>query len=382
MGSLWSLSFDAGTAAVLAALLYVAFAMLRVARHRRAAGACAAPVSVLKPLCGLEAGLYENLSSFCEQDHPAFQIVFGVREAGDPAVAIVHRVMEEHPDLDLALVIDERVHGSNLKVSNVANLCDHARHGLLVIADSDMRVERGYLRAVTAPFADPEVGAVTALYKGTAAAGIPSALGALFINDWFLPSVLVAIATAPLRFCLGATMAVRREALQAIGGFEALASDLADDYLLGRRVAELGYRVALADCVVENVVEERSFGALFHHVLRWARTVRSVRPAGYAFSFVTYTVPVSLLFLLLSDASAPGWSALAAALALRLGLHYQVRRRFGVRGPARPWLVPACDLLAFAVWAASFLGQRVRWRERDFVVDTEGRLVPEGNLPP
>ena len=334
-------------------------------------------ITVLKPVCGMEPELYENLRSFCDQDYPDYQIIFGTRDAKDRAIAVIERIIQEFPRLDLSLVVDETVIGSNLKVSILASMYRSAKHDLLVVADSDMRVNRNYLQAVAGPFEDKQVGAVTCLYKGTPAAGLPSQLGAMFINDCFAPSVLVALSFQELRFCFGATMAVTREALEASGGFPALADQLADDHMLGKQVAQQGFKVMLPAYLVENRVWEPSFGALFKHELRWARTIRAMQPAGYAFSFITYPVAVSLLSLLIAP-TGTGLTAVVVSVILRVLLHWAVHVKFRVRGPARPWLAPVRDLLSFLVWVASFFGRSVEWRKHEFSVRSNGQLMNKG----
>lgn len=368
-------------AAVTASIVYLFWALWAVrafGRLRPAAGTFTAPVTILKPVCGLDPGLYGNLRSFCEQDYPAYQVLFGVRDPNDPAIPVVERVIRDFPDRDLGLVVDERVIGTNLKVSNLANMFPQAKHDVLVVADSDMRVDRKYLSAVTAPFADPKVGAVTCLYKGTPVGGLPSVLGSMFINDWFLPSVLAALTFNPMRFCFGATMAVRREALEEIGGFSALASHIADDYMLGRLVSESGYSVELSRYVVENLVLEPDVKTLIRHEMRWARTVRSVQPLGYTFSFLTNAIPLALILVLVSGFAAAGWAMLALAIVLRVTLHNVVRASVGIRGPAMPWLVPARDILSFVVWGGSFFGRDVHWREQRFLLEADGQLAMKG----
>ncbi len=371
-------------AASLAGIVYLVAAIGSVAAFLRRRSAPAPqgdspPVTVFKPVCGLEHGLYENLRSFCDQDYPAFQVIFGVRDAEDPAIPVVRQVIRDFPDLRPVLRIGGAADAANLKVSTLANMFPAAHHDILVVADSDMRVDRGYLRAVASAFGDPRVGAVTCLYTGTPVGGLASRLGATFINDWFLPSVLVALAFQELRFCFGATMAVRREALGAIGGFDALAPYLADDYMLGNLVARRGYRVALSPYVVECVVAEPGFRSLLAHELRWARTVRACRPAGYAFSIIgNGAVSLALLYFLASGFDASGIALLALAIALRAILHAAARSAARVPAPPRPWLLPVRDLLCLAIWAASFWGRGVRWRGRRFSVRPDGRFTTNG----
>ncbi len=360
--------------ASLAYLLLALFATQRFGRRPAPPAGPTPPVTILKPVCGLDWELYENLRSFCLQDYPEYQVIFGVADRNDPAVAVVERLIREFPDLDLSLVIEARTVGSNRKVCNLINMYPQARHDLLNIADSDMRVSADYLVAVMGAFADPAVGAVTCLYTGTPRGGIASRLGAAFINEWFGPSVLVALTFQKLNFCFGATMAVRRDVLERIGGFNRLAQSLADDYLLGNLVSALGYKVALAPYLVENIVHEPGLSALFHHELRWARTVRTVQPIGYSLSFVTYALPVALLVFALWPSVWVAGAVVAAATGLRVLLHFVVRRRLALKGPARPWLVPFRDCAGFAVWAASFLGREVSWREQRFFVHSDGNL--------
>lgn len=336
------------------------------------------PVTILKPLCGLEHGLIENLRSFCRQDYDRFQIVFGVRDADDPVIAVVKSIRAEFPEHDLVLVVNGRVIGRNLKVSNLVNMFSAARHDILVIADSDMRVRPDYLRAVVAPFARADVGATTCLYSGSSGSSPVSRLGAMFINDWFLPSALIPAILGKLAFCFGATMAVRRAVLAAGGGFEALAGFLADDYKLGQLVAAQKRMIALVPYVVENVVAEDSLKSLFDHEIRWARTIRSVQPVGYALSAVTEILPIALVaaipMYILTDSALLAAVPVIGALALRLGLHYAVGAAVGAKGVHAPWLVPLRDLLSLAVRISSYSGNTVLWRQQVLTVRASSRI--------
>ncbi len=325
-------------------------------------GDTGAGVTVLKPIAGLEVELYENLCSFCEQDYPKYQVIFGVQRSDDPAIAVIQRVIAQYPQSDLALVVGEREASGNPKVANLANMLPLAKYDLLFIADADMRVDRTYLANVGAEFGDERVGAATCLYVGVPQHGVASALGALHFNDQFAPSVLVATLGGPPRYCFGSTMAVRRDVLAAIGGLAALAPHLADDYMLGALVTRAGYRVALSRYVVQAIVSEPSVGALLQHELRWARTIRSVQPAGYALSFVTFPLPFALLSLGWDATSAPAWIATAAVLAVRSAMHAAARKAFGVREDPPLWLLPLRDILSFGVWAAGLFGTTVTWK--------------------
>ncbi|MDQ6768218.1 MAG: bacteriohopanetetrol glucosamine biosynthesis glycosyltransferase HpnI [Candidatus Eremiobacteraeota bacterium] len=374
-----------------AGVAYLALALQRtVAFGRRKArpyplGNFTPPVTVLKPLCGAEPQLFENLSSFCEQDYPSFQVVFGVRDPDDPAADVARRLIERFPDRDLSLVIDNHVCAANLKMANVLNMTAKAKHDILIVADSDVKVLRSYLRDVVAPFADERVGAVTTLYRAQPSARerkhvrahpVPT-LAAMFVNEHFAPSALVAVALAPMDFCLGATMAVTRTALESIGGFQAVASYLADDQMLGKLVRGQGLRVELAAHVVETAVVDADLPALWAHELRWARTMHAAQPLGYSFSFITYALPLAVLYALVAGSALVGAGVVAIALTLRLALHYAARSALDVSTADAPWLVPIRDALGLAVWAAHFFGRGVRWRGRLLSIDAHGRLLPQ-----
>ncbi|MCW3478604.1 bacteriohopanetetrol glucosamine biosynthesis glycosyltransferase HpnI [Neisseriaceae bacterium JH1-16] len=334
------------------------YAVLAAILGRRLRGRYAAPVaaqrpvSVLKPLCGSEPRLYENLATLCGQDHPHYQIVFGVRDVDDPALAVVKRLQTDFPACDITLTIAPEVHGSNLKVSNLINMLPQARHDWLVVADSDIAVAPDYLSRVTAPLAEPGTGVVTCLYRGRALDGIWARLGAQFIDDWFVPSVRIAHAGGSRRFAFGATIALRRDTLTTIGGFTALSGRLADDYWLGELTRRQGLATVLSDVMVSTDVTEASLGALWAHEVRWLRTIRSLNPAGFTFTFVTFTWPMLLLGLALASLPVPLSVALVGLLARSL-LSGSVSA--ALRAPLR-------DSLLLAEWAAALFGSRVTWR--------------------
>ncbi|PYO11017.1 MAG: hypothetical protein DMD75_11895 [Candidatus Rokuibacteriota bacterium] len=369
---------------VLSAAYWLA-ALVSVARYRRARPSAphhASPVTILKPLRGDDGELYENLRSFCLQDYQTFEIVFGVRHFHDPAVAVVERLKREFPALELKLAAESRTIGTNLKVSNLANLVRHAKHDTLIVADSDMRVGPDYIRAVVGPLEDQRVGLVTCLYRGVAPRGVASRLGAMFINEWFLPAALVGTHLERLRHGFGATIACRRDTLRAVGGFEALADQLADDYMLGWLVSALGLRVVLVPYVVDNVVTERSVRGLFTHELRWARTFRTLRPVPYFCSLLTYGFPLSLIWLAASGASGPARMATALHLGLRVVGRLGIYRMLGQPAPwSGTWLVPIRDLMSFVLGVLSFFGRTVRWNDEPFHVHRDGRLERRPDFP-
>ena len=371
--------FGLGLAAASAA--YLILALWRVTASRfdiglppAASASFLPPVTVLKPLCGREPRLYECLRSFCEQDYPDMQIVFGVSDAGDGAVPVVKRLIAEFPGRDLALVVDGGVHGSNLKVGNLVNMARLAKHDIIAVSDSDIMVERDCLAQFVTPFADSSTGAVTCLYKAAPGPGLASKLGALFINDWFLASAMVDAGLREIDYCFGPMSAVRREALESIGGFARLAFHLADDFMMGNLIAKAGYKVRLSHVVPSTVVAE-NFRSLFLHELRWARTVKAVRPFDHLFSVILEPLPL-LAALLLPYPFLGGWAVLAAVVMLRMALHCLLHARFRLAYSPCPWLLPLREVLCFAVWAASYLGSSIRWRHRRFAIGSGGELIP------
>jgi ceramide glucosyltransferase len=357
------------------------WAVHRIARAppRRCAGLLPA-VSVLKPLCGEDAGLEANLRSFCRQDYPVLQIVFGVSDADDPAVAVARRVMAELPGLDATLVIDPRQRGSNRKVANLHNMLNAARHPVLVLADSDMRVGPDYLAATVTPLAHASTGIVTSLYRGIAAGGVWSSLACLHVNHGFLPQAAAAHALGAGAGCFGASIALRRETLERIGGFAAIEDALADDHALGTAVRGLGLGIELSPYLVDNVIAEPGIGALFRHELRWARTIRLVAPWGFTGLVLTQPVVLAALAALLGALPVAAPAMLGIALICRGATVRIVDRMLGL--PRSPlYLLPLRDLLSFGVFLASFFARRVAWRDRTFRVGRRGELTLDGDSP-
>lgn len=360
-------------------ILYLALAGAvtgRLARRRSAPAVQPPSVTILKPLHGAEPGLLENLASFARQEYGApVQIVLGVQNPADPAIAVARALQAAFPSAAIDLVIDGRLHGTNRKVSNLINMMGDARHDLIVLADSDMRVGPGYLAGLAAEIVRPGIGAVTCPYHGVPIGTVWSRLSALAIDTHFLPGVLLGTSLGAAHPCMGSTVALRRETLGRIGGFRALADELADDYELGALVRGLGLRVVLTPFTVGHVCPERSIAALARQELRWQRTLRQLAPAGHLGSIVTHPLP----FALAAFALDPGPIALAvvlAAVAARIGLCLAAERAFGLK--AHPyWLVPARDLLSFALFVASFLGRGVSWRGYRYEVARSGSLLPK-----
>jgi ceramide glucosyltransferase len=330
---------------------------------------CCPAVTILKPLCGAEPDLCRCLRTFCVQDYPHYQIVFGVQDPADAALEAVDRLQADLPAADIAVVIDERSHGSNAKISNLANMLPAARHPILVVSDSDVIVDPGYLRRVTAPLADETVGLVTCLYRAQPVGGGWSHLVALFINEWFMPAVRMARLFGNAAFTSGVTIALRRQTLARLGGFAAVADVLADDYWLGERTRRLGLRTIVADGIVDTVVAEPSFASVCRHELRWLRTIRSVQPHSYRLLGISFSLPLIVLGTLLAGAGSIALGLAGVTVAARVLLHYLAR-------PATTplWLVPLADLLAFALWCWSFASRRVRWRAAVLEVERDGSM--------
>ncbi len=334
-------------------------------------------VTVLKPLKGLDVELYRNLSTFCEQDHPCFQIIFGVADADDPAVSVVRQLQAAYPRVDIHLVIDRRVYGTNYKVSNLHNMYRAAKHDVILIADSDIRVPSDYLRRVASELKEPGVGLVTCLYRAVPTGGLPTLIESLFINTDFMPMVMVARVVEKPSYAFGATIAMRSSTLDEIGGFLPLASYLADDYQLGHRIAERGYRLVLSDLVVETVLGVGSWRRLLDHQLRWARTYRNCRPGGYFGSIMTHGILWATLALLYTHFSPLACAAAGSIYALRMLLSNRMANAyFGApMTVAQTFLVPLKDLFISAVWVLCFLDDTVHWSGHQFRVMKDGRMV-------
>jgi ceramide glucosyltransferase len=350
-------------------------------RHPIARGRDSAPVSILKPLHGAEPGLYQNLRSFVEQDYPTIQIVLGANDSHDGALSVADALIRDMPSADITLVTNAPLRGSNLKVANLENMLPAARHDIFVISDSDMRVDRRYLAAVSAPLHEPSNGLVTCLYKAVSTGGTWSELGALQINFGFLPSVLVAAAMGVDLGCFGATMALRRETFHRIGGFARVRDELADDQRIGEAVRALGLSVVLSRYLVEARVWEASFVELWRHELRWARTVRTITPAGFVGSILTHAVAIAALGVLATGFGLTASIFLVISLLLRWATAGVIAGLLGLT-TAKLWLLPVRDALSFSVFVASFFGRAVFWRGQLFQVEPSGRMSIDGNQAP
>jgi ceramide glucosyltransferase len=356
----------------------------RFARRAEDTTGATTPITILKPLCGQEPLLAEALSTLCEQDYPAaWQIVCGVQDEADAAIAVVRALRARYPDRDIALVIDPTRHGGNPKVGNLINMLPAARHDVLVIADSDVHARHDYLRRLADALARPNVGLVTTLYAGLPAfRTLASLLGTTQITHGFLPGALLARALGR-RDCLGATMCLRRETLTRAGGLAALKDHLADDQVLGRLVRAAGLEVALAHTVVATTVPERTIAALWRHELRWARTIRTLEPAAFAASILQYPLFLAVLTMLAAGGAIWTWALALGVWSIRAlavtGIDHALDGMLGGLAFRCPvWLLPLRDLLSAAEWFASHAGRRVDWRGQALRADTPSRLTPPG----
>ncbi len=343
-------------------------------------------VTILKPVCGADPEAESAFSSFFNLDYPndKLQILFGALEPDDEALELARRLKAIHPDqnIDIVLASEESAkRGLNRKVCSLLAMLPHAQHELLILCDSDMRVTPDYVRRVTAPFhpyrqKGAPVGLVTCPYKGEAARSIPSALEALGIGADFMPSVLVSRMLEGMSFALGATISLTQSVLQEIGGFESLLQELADDYLLGKRVCDAGYTVVLSDYIVEDMLGEESFQDMWSRRVRWARTVRFCRPGGYAGVFITHGFALSLLYAIVSGINIPGITIIAAALALRFLTVFYTSSLVGDAAPRKFWiLLPLSDLLSSVIYLFGWCGSEVTWRGQRFRLAKGGRLL-------
>ena len=335
------------------------------------------PVSILKPLFGADEGLEENLRSFFQQDYPAFELLLAVNRETDPPTAVARRIMAEFPNVPARLVVCGESPRPNGKVFSLENMVQHARHGILVMADSDIRVSPELTRILVAEMSNPAIGLVTCPYRAIPGASFWSRLEAIGMNTEFLGGVLVARLLSGMDFALGCTLAVRRSALEAVGGLEALRNYLAEDFMMGRLVAESGSRVILSSYIIEHRIGAQSFRANFRHRLRWCRSTRRSRPWGYVGEIFTNPLPLALLTLLIEPTA---WPLAVTTIIFRIWAAWAVAGTV-LRDPltSRFWyLVPLQDIASFVAWIAGFFGNTVEWRGRRLTILPNGMFETRG----
>ena len=365
-----ALAVCGGAYAALAAIL-----TRRFMAARPAARAVDPAVSIIKPLHRQTVGLADALDSFCAQNYPgAVQILCGVQDGDDPAAAVVSALKARRADLDIALISDPLVHGANRKVSNLIHLAAAARHAILVLSDADIVVKTHYLRTIVDTLSQTGVGAVSCLYVGAARAGPWSRLAAMAITYHFMANAIVGNSLGLATPCFGSTIALTRETLNRIGGFEAFNNQLADDYEIGRAIRGLGLTVDLPPMTVAHQCHEATARELIGHEIRWSRTVRLIDPVGYAGSVVTHGFALSLVAGALLGYSPTALALIFAILGVRIAAKFVIDSAVGARGGPW-WLLPARDVLSFGVFIASFAGSSVDWQGRRYRVDRDGVLT-------
>jgi ceramide glucosyltransferase len=333
-------------------------------------------LSILKPVKGMDEGSYENFTSFCHQSYDApVQLIFCVAADDDPAIATIQQLMADFPGHDISLNVNPTIHGPNYKVSNLINAFPVAKHDLLMICDSDIRVEPTFLQSVTSHFSTPGVGLVTSPYRSSTVHGAATAFEALAFTTEMVPNVVTALRLEGLSFALGAAMTFRRQALANIGGLEALVDYLADDYQLGNQIHRSGWQLVLDHQFVESMLKSETMGTIFSRQLRWARTMRVSRPGGYLASGLTLP-GLAVILALLAGPLPLSLSAIALFYLIRLGTSTIFSRHYtkDYLLPRWSWLLPLRDLLAFVTWLLAFTGNRVSWRGHYFLILPNGKL--------
>jgi ceramide glucosyltransferase len=334
-----------------------------------------APISVLKPLHGVDEGLEANLASFFEQDYPEYEILLAVRSADDPAVAVVDALRRTYPNVPSKLIVTGEPPYPNAKVWSLDRMMQEARHSLLVMSDSDIRVTPECLKTIALEFLDPMLDIATCPYRAAPGESLWSRLEAIGMNTEFLGGVLVARMLEGMKFAVGPTIAARKETLEAIGGFDRLKDYLAEDFVMGKFAAEAGHGVGLSSYVIEHRIGSQDFASNARHRLRWCRSTRRSRPSGYAGQLFTNPLPLALMFAILSPAL---WMVPAGALLCRALAAWAVAG-WVLKDPltlGRWWLVPLQDMLSFAFWLAGFFGNTITWRGREYRLLADGRFEP------
>jgi ceramide glucosyltransferase len=336
------------------------------------------PVSIMVPLHGADFNAARNYALLCRQNYSQYQIVFGVRDAADSSIPIVEKLIRDFPDSDIELVVSPEVIGTNLKVSNLENMLRRVKHERIVIVDSDIRVGPDYLREIMRELSEENVGLVTCMYRAAEAPDFAAKLEAVAITAEFQPGVLMAWMIEGVRFALGSTMATTRARLESIGGFRALKDYLADDFMLGNLIAASGYEVRLSRTVVETAMAPVGFAGMMRHQLRWSRSTRRSRPAGYFGLIFTYGTALALINAAVAKGSAFSLALLAFTLFARMAMGWTIGVGYlGDRILKRYfYLLPARDLLSFVIWCASWFGRKVEWRGRVFEVSKDGKMTP------
>ncbi len=342
------------------------------------------PISILIPVRGADEESYETFASFCRQDYPDFQILFGCRDKDDSAVPIIRKLQSEFPDTKIELSISANEIGTNAKVSNLQNIYQHSRHDYIFIVDSDIKVEPDYLRRVVAPLQKSKVGMVTCLYRGTRAKSFASLLENIGLSSTFGPEVMTSRMLEGVNFALGSTIAMKRETLNKIRGFAAIADYLADDFWLGYLTAKEGFEIVISDVVVDHVPKRETMISMLKHQLRWNKAVRLSRPKGYAGLILTYGIATSFLLLLSLNFSFAAWVLFFCTMIVRLltAVFGGVILMKDTTLLKNLWLLPIRDFIGFGVWLAGLFGNKVEWRGVKYSLTNDGKLILRRSATP
>jgi len=365
-------------ALVVGSLVYCVLTILAAVRYRAVRPPelrGATPISVLKPLAGLDDGLEANLRTFFEQSYPRFEILFAVRSPEDPAIAVVERLRMRYPGVPSRLIVVGEPPYPNAKVYSLDRMLAAAEHDLLVMADSDIRVTPDMLATIAAEFQDERLGLATCPYRAVPGRSFWSTLEAIGLNTEFLGGVLVARMLDGMKFALGPTIALRRQTLERIGGFDAVKDYLAEDFVMGKLAAERGDRVILSSYVIEHAIGAQPFAANMRHRLRWNRSTRRSRPWGYIGQVFTNPLPPALILCAVN----PEWWPVLAVTALFRGAAGWAVAEHVLRDPLTRrlwWLTPLQDIASFLVWMAGFFGNTIVWRGRKYYLRRDGRFEP------
>jgi ceramide glucosyltransferase len=334
-------------------------------------------VTVLKPVCGLEKNQRENLRSTCVQDYPEFQVVFSVQGADDQAIPLLKEIRREFGADRVTVAVENRRGGTNGKINNMMGGLLHARHDVLVISDSDVRLKPDYLKTIIAPLADPDVGCVCTLYKAVCADTWFEKMELLTLNADFMTNVVFAHVSGASKFCLGASASLRRATLEEIGGLEDLADYLVEDYEMGRRIWLSGKKIAVIPYLVDTMVDLKSPGQWWSHQVYWDQNTRAARPWAFLATVLIRSIPFAILYALLRLCDPIGLGVLAGALFLRLATAAVILAwGFGDREGFRSiWLLPVRDVLSLVSWFLAFAKRTTVWRGSQFILTRDGRLV-------
>ncbi|MFQ5688240.1 MAG: bacteriohopanetetrol glucosamine biosynthesis glycosyltransferase HpnI [Candidatus Scalindua sp.] len=341
------------------------------------------PISILKPINGIEDGIYDNFLSYCIQDYPAYQVVFGVRDSHDPAIDVVRKVIQTFPQKDIELVICSDQIGINPKINNLNNMYKKAKYDIILMNDSDTRVNGDYLKEVVLPFCDKDTGLVTCVYRANVMNNFTSMMESVSINHDFLPSIMLARKFEDLSYAFGVTIVTKRKILDDIGGFNELSDYLAEDFHLGRKVYEAGYRLRLSNYIVDVVPDNGGIINFFKHQLRWAKTIRSCRPVGYFFSaFFKFGIVSSLAYLILTSCSPTEKGTVQVLPVILFVIFLSVRiistsiisHKFTKDKKTTLLFLPINDIVSFIIWCASFLGNKITWKGGKFLLKKGGRI--------